>query len=140
MICGDANTLWCFNCRSCQPAGTGTTRQEIHQQLDAFLLDRRKSDGGYAKITQKDITDLGELLRKIIEEKCEPDPEGNRPIEFKLIDRTRFEPMHFVPVAYEHKAENQGDLDEILDDHLLNLSIAMNRVETELQVTRLRKR
>ena len=110
--------------------------KELHDKLDAFLSERRKSTGGWAKLTPEDVPDLQEIIHDIVKVKCEPAPDGDYPINFIVIDRTKFEPMHFTPVEYNHSTEKEKR-QKILDRHLFNLSIAMKRVETAMRLLKL---
>jgi hypothetical protein len=107
----------------------------LHDKLDEFLEHRRLSSGGYAEITSQDVVDLNHLISDVIKAKCQSDPDGDYPIDFKIIDRTKFEPMHFFPVEYDHD-KTKEKRQEILEDHLSNLSIAMSRVDTAIKVSK----
>lgn len=101
-------------------------------KLERFLRERRRSSGGYAEVRPKDMDGLYKIFRELIELKFEKDPDGDLPVEFKLVDRTRFEPMHFEVVPYLGIARCESlTLDQkqdILDTHMMNLSIAHDRL------------
>lgn len=104
---------------------------KLLQQLERFLKERRRSEGGYAQITHQDMNDLYAIIRTIIKEKCEADPDGDYPIDVQLTDRTRFRPLHFMPVPYIRPSVDcdTEELDDILDKHFYNLSVAMDAVK-----------
>jgi len=77
----------------------------VHRFVDAFLEERRESDGGWAPITHEDITLLNLVIRALVWAKCGADPDGDRPIEWKLIDRTRYGRDSFLPVRYPHDVD-----------------------------------
>lgn len=60
---------------------------DIRNKIDSFLAERRKSEGGYALITDQDVKDLSGIIRGLIELKCERDPDGDLPIQFALCNR-----------------------------------------------------
>lgn len=62
-------------------------KTELMVQINAFLLDQRKSEGGYALVTNQDIQDLHSIVSRLIVEKCERDPDGDLPIDFTIINR-----------------------------------------------------
>jgi hypothetical protein len=111
--------------------------KDLHDKLDDFLEQRRLSSGGWAEITSQDVVDLKHLISDVIEAKCEADPDGDRPINVIVVDRTRFEPMHFFPVEYDDD-KTKEEKQEILNRHLANLSIAMSRVDNAMRVLGIR--
>lgn len=108
-------------------------RYALDGRINEFLTDRRMSDGGWAPVTERDLEQLYTIMMRIIEMKWGPDPDGDRPINWKIIDRTRFWPMHYVPVPYEHKAK-----DDLALEHLFavatNANIANEELSTALRV------
>lgn len=100
-------------------------------KIERFLSSRRKSSGGWAEVRVQDVNGLEAIIRELIKLKFEKDPDGDLPIEFKVIDRTWFEPMHFQPVPYLGIARcvdlTEDQKQDILDQHVLNLDIAHER-------------
>lgn len=106
------------------------SRTDILEKINNFLDQPRKSQGGYAEITDEDVMALNQIIALLIQAKCESDPDGDYPIDWKLIDRRKCWPMHYSPVPYGHKAKNQQDLEEIFYRCALpNLRQAMVEVE-----------
>ena len=69
--------------------------------IDRFLEDHRDSHrGGWAQITPEDVANLRELIQWLIELKCEPDADGDYPIEVHLVNRRTHERMHYRPTPY----------------------------------------
>lgn len=97
--------------------------------IDRFLEDHRESRGGWAKVTPTDVGLLAEIVQWLIELKCDPDPDGDYPIEFRIINRRIYEGLRFHAVPYEHKAEQRERL-RIL---AANLNMAANRLDTEIR-------
>ena len=79
------------------------TKKRLLARIDAFLKERKKSDGGYAPVTDDEMGQLRTIIDGLIALKYEEDPDGDHPVDVILTDRTRFErPMH-LPVRYAHK-------------------------------------
>lgn len=110
--------------------------------LKAFCSVKRESDGGFAEVGNEDVNDLYDLIHTILEAKFEADPDGDLPINFKIIDRTKFEPLFYYPVPYRHKIKDSDKeaQEELLKTLLGNLSMATKAVETHLQITQYSRR
>lgn len=54
-------------------------KQELQEKIDKWLGNYRKSEGGYARITKQDTTDLYEIIFDLIAEKCDVEPDGDIP-------------------------------------------------------------
>ena len=68
----------------------------------------------------------------MVEQKCEADPDGDRPIRWTLVNWCTHYPMRYVPITH-----NDGDMTfderwELLRDYKMNLSIAQRDLETFL--------
>lgn len=111
--------------------------QKLQQAIESFLADRRKSEGGFAPVEKGDMKKLYRVLDLLIDAKWQKDPDGDLPVNYKLIDRTRYEPMHFFTVPYEHKAKTDEEREDILDRHLTNLRMSADRVDNLLKIRRL---
>lgn len=64
------------------------------------------------------------------------DADGDCPVNVLVIDRTKYEPMHYSPVPYEHLAKTNEDMLVIEDRLLRNLETAMSQL---LRFRRLQK-
>lgn len=118
-----------------------TTKKLLNILIDEFLAVRRESDGGYAPVTEKDLEQLDTIIYKLIGMKWAMDPDGDLPIDFKIIDRTRFEPMHYDPVPYQHKTEDdplaqRGRLAILM----MNAHIALEALDTQMRIEWHKKR
>lgn len=60
---------------------------ELQGKIDDFLLVQRRSEGGYALVTDQDHADLNDIIKDLIRAKCERDPDGDLPFEFSVINR-----------------------------------------------------
>lgn len=97
-------------------------KKTLKAMLDDFMKTRSKCDGsGWAPVAEDDIEKLGKIILRILEEKYERDCDGSIPVEFDLVDRTRFERMHYFKIPYEHKAKTNDERMRILS--LLNSNV-----------------
>ena len=108
--------------------------------MHAWLNQPRESSGGWAEITDDDFDELGYLVDGLIALKCEKDPDGDRPIDFKLINRTKDEPMHFRSVPYTRSDNTEEEILDIVSKHHSNYVVANGFLNTILAVFMDRKR
>lgn len=108
-------------------------RTALAKSIDEFLTERRKSDGGYAPVTELDFNQLCTIIDRIVKMKWSKDPDGDLPIEVEVIDRTRFEPMHYAPVPYEHEVKNALEQGQRLSIVLMNSQIASRELDITLR-------
>ena len=109
-------------------------RSALDKLIDKFLAERRKSDGGWAPVTERDLGQLYIIVEKIIGMKWGQDPDGDLPIEWKIIDRTRFERLHYFPVPYEHKMKSDSELADRLSTVMTNADLATHELAMSLRV------
>ena len=69
-------------------------------------------------------------------------PDGDMPIEFEIVNRRTHEPMHYGPVPYRHGGIGNSPIPfiEMVQVLQMNLNIAANRLDTELQIECSRQR
>lgn len=97
--------------------------KNAHDLVDQFLAERRESAGGYAPFTRDDGQLLHRLLYALDRAKFGSDPDGDTPLNWLVINRTKCQPHHYVCVPYAHK-----NLDGAFHDSLLNLETATKAV------------
>lgn len=99
--------------------------------IDQFLEDYRESHrGSWAKITPEDVTLLGEIVRELIELKCDKDANGDYPIEARLINRRVYESLRFYALPYKETPDGQEvPFKERLRLAQTNVSMAACRLE-----------
>jgi len=115
--------------------------KNLTKMLEAFLKKKSESqNGGFAKVSEGEIEDLYKIIRCILELKYEKDASGDIPVDFRLVDRTKFERLHYIPVPYEHKAKNDDERMDILSVLNLNLSIASRELDTHVRIQNLIRR
>jgi len=109
--------------------------EAVPQNIKDFLKERRESDGGgWAPVTEEDMDLLHAVIYSLIEAKWGADADGDRPMQYQLIDRTKYWPSHYFPIPYGHKT---GKREEEFDNAMTNLSMAMEAVRTtEVMVER----
>jgi hypothetical protein len=108
---------------------------KLSSAIEQFLSEKREIvDGGWAEVRDEDVSQLYDIVYLLVKEKFAPDCDGDRPIDVTIIDRTKFRGMAFQPVPY-HRSDNTLT-DAVLEDHLSNLTIALNDVTNLLRIRR----
>lgn len=92
--------------------------------------------GGYAPVNQTEIEELASILRDMIALKYQADADGDVPVEFQIVDRTRFERTHFFAIPYTHDAKRAADYEEAITDAMTNVSIATQKLRVLLDCRR----
>ena len=146
-ICADIKWPHYYDCLDC---GCRHDRSQlvwvpssvaVGNAVQAFLKGVKPAGegGGWAKVTRDEMLTLQDIISALIISKYHGDEDGCRPIDFQLVDRTKYEPMHYWPVVYNH-----GDLTEDqqvarMDDLLGNLNIATERVRAAIKIRSFRE-
>lgn len=121
---------------------------KLAKKIDAFLAEKRKSEGGgWAEIKPDDVDALYDIVLDLITAKCEFDADGDLPIEFTLVNRLVTHSLNFRPVPYNHQRLGSGRYLETIehcenafDVAMFNLSIATNSAKLEYDLLQCRKR
>lgn len=114
--------------------------------IDRFLEDHREcsAGGGWAQITQGDITLLYDIVRELVALKCDKDADGDLPIEIHITNRRTHERLHYTAVPYREGLDGDGielvPFTDMLQILLCNLRIASDRVDNEIRCEQFRKR
>jgi hypothetical protein len=103
---------------------------EAHKKLDKFCANPSLSEGGFAPVADGDLNVLSNLIYTIIQSKYEED----LPINFKLVDRTKYQYMHYEPIPYRHLAKTEKDREKIFDSLMFNLNIAYGEIDNYLKI------
>jgi hypothetical protein len=122
-------------------------KDEIRRLVNTFLADHRESRGGWAQVTDGDITLLDAIIGKLIDAKSDRDPDNDRTIEYRVINRRQFRGMPFMLVPYEREHEDDEidgkpkgvSQERLLEIMELNLSIAHDAFKTQFSIWRHRK-
>jgi hypothetical protein len=109
------------------------TPEEIFERLRKFFEVKKESTGGWAPVENDEVATLADIFNDIIHNKYEMDPDGDVPINFRLIDRTKYEPMHYYPLRYSHHAKTLEELVDIAEEAEYNLSIAFDKVKNSFR-------
>jgi hypothetical protein len=100
-----------------------------------FVNERRKSDGGYAPVEEDDFGMLSELIHELIALKWESDPDGDFPINVKIINRKTHWPLHYMPLYYDHHVEDgEVPFDAYMRMFTINASIFQKELESALRL------
>lgn len=112
------------------------------EKIEWFVEERRESKGGWAEITDGDFRALDDIIAALVEIKCGPHPDGGYPVEWMVVNRRRFERMHFLPIPHDRdfvNSEIDGELvgenaERIMEIAELNLSIAHGTFQTAFKM------
>ena len=113
------------------------TNEEIFKKIEAFLDEPRSSNGGYAKITDQDVVDLKDIINMLIDAKCETDPDGDLPLQVKVVNLTTHQSTHFMALPHHHDTEKSKDLKDVLSIASMNASIAVDQVTKTVRLMEL---
>jgi len=95
--------------------------EELEALIGLFLSERRESDGGYAPVEPEDWDQLHKIINCLINAKWMADPDGDRPINYRLVNRNYHQYDPFVTVVrYDQDTEAHER------DTLINLDIALD--------------
>jgi hypothetical protein len=104
-------------------------------KITRFILNTRVSlDGGWAPVTKVEFETLNGIIQALIDVKWGPDADGDRPINYKLIDRTRFESDHFFLLPYLSRATGHKELLNYISYAATNSGIAQDRLSRAIKV------
>ena len=113
------------------------TRKNSESKVKALLKDvesfiERQSlcdeNSGWPKVDAKDWVVLSLIIGRLIALKWQDDCDGDRPVEFKLRDRTKYESGWELALPYLHKAKTEAEEQEILSRAMTNAHSAMERL------------
>lgn len=106
-------------------------RRKILLLMEQFLEERREvGKSGWAEITEDDIAKLDKVLTALIDAKCAPDADGDRPIEFRLIDRTREMMPSFQAMPFRRDVGEE----RFLEHAHYNLAVAYSQFDTAYSI------
>jgi hypothetical protein len=80
-------------------------------------------------VTDDALTKFEDELNALAERTFGVNEEGSCPITVSILDRSRFEYQHWLPVPYPHKAKTDESKREIRDSIYLNLMSATEAFE-----------
>ena len=94
-------------------------RIQLNKKIDVFLKDKRESRGGWAEVMSEDMEQLDEIVGGLIDLKSQRDPDGDRTIEYALVNRREgFWPISPSTIPYDieirHTRWMMGDVTRLL--------------------------
>ena len=107
---------------------------EIGQLIQAFLAWPRHSTGGWSPVEPQDMRQLDDIVHALVAAKWEADPDGDYPVDHILVDRTRYEPNHFISTRYLHKMHTKKERLYYIRDCMTNVLIAQDRLNIALKL------
>lgn len=82
--------------------------QSLLEYITAWLEEpRRESDGGWAPVGEGEVEALESIIWGFIRARWGPDPDGDLPIEFIVVNRTTHQRLPFRPVRYASHVRQQ---------------------------------
>lgn len=113
---------------------------KLTQLLNSFLVERRESSGGFAPVTEKDWEQLHQIVERLLELKFGPDPDGDLPVNYMLINRHVHGPIHFMRQPYFIRAKTDDEWEAAFMAATTNLSIALDEVNKAFDMRRIQRR
>lgn len=112
------------------------SREDVEFLVRAFLDApmRESKRGRFAEVPEGNVGALDTLIRALVKYRYEPDPDGDRPVQWQLSDWTREEPHHFASLP--RFADDGSNTEERLDVALMNLAMANATVQRVHDVRR----
>ncbi len=113
----------------------------LKARINGFLEPRSESDGGgWAPVSEDDIENLYDIAERLEELKYGADADGDRPIQYNFVDRTKYYSSSYRHIPYiVHPSEGGDNLEDVLNHALTNLSIAMEAVRIPSDLLRMRR-
>lgn len=108
-----------------------TSVKKLLARVEAFVGDVSFSapGGGWAPVAEGAIDELSGILKDVIACKYQTDADGDVPVEFHLIDRTRFQRPHYFLIPYTHRAKTSAEYETALANAITNMTIAANALD-----------
>ena len=85
-------------------------------------MSNHPRDGLDPKLVDTFLSEVYKLTKK----RFGVDEDGDPPLDIHFIDRTKYWPLHYEPVPYDHKAKTQADHDDIMGALTHNLTTALD--------------
>lgn len=104
--------------------------RDVMKKVAKFAEERRESDGGWAPVTEDDMDQLRYIIDALLLLKFAEAPTVICQSTTFLVDRTKYEPMHYEPLPYKTEAS----FVERLNIAMMNAEIAQDRAR---QIVRL---
>jgi hypothetical protein len=76
-----------------------------------------------------ELDEFKEEIQEAILQKYGADQDGDCPVHFQLVDRTKYQFSHYQPVPYTHAAKTQEDFRQIYNVLSINLATALRDMD-----------
>lgn len=108
-----------------------TTVKNLLALVEAFVAEPvwAAPGGGWAPVAEGDVEKLAKIVSTIIGLKYKTDADGDVPVEFHLIDRTKFQRPHYFLIPYTHRAKTSAEYEPALANAITNMTIAANALD-----------
>ncbi len=109
--------------------------KRLEKKISKFLEKKvRTKDTGYPEVTDRELSDLYDIFRAIIDAKWELDCDGDSVISFDIIDHSQFESLHFRQIKHLHKLLTNEEREERFQDITSNLRTCCDKLCNELSI------
>ena len=110
-------------------------KPSLSNLIDEFISQRRESDGGWPEVSEKDMEMLEWILDALIDEKWEQDADGDYPVKWVLVDKTKHRFPSYAPVPlFPREDATKEQRDEILRILNMNLQISADSLDTAIRI------
>jgi len=103
--------------------------RRINTDITNFLKDKTND------VVDGDLEALATIVNELIDEKWERDEQGDRKIEFHVVDRTTTEPLPFIPLPRLQASMNSEEkLNEYVGLAAANVRLALENLTNALKI------
>lgn len=111
-----------------------TRKEKLLGLIESFLAVRKKGMGGsWPDVTEDEMNELWDILNHIILLKYEKDADGDLPVVYELVDRTKYHRLDYVPIPYTYRDKSEEKYHNALERTSINVSMAMRDHDIELR-------
>lgn len=100
------------------------TKEDLLERISRFLDERKDGKGNYAPVTDQELTKLYNIFYGLLGLKYAEDCDGDLPIQVKIIDKTKYQSLHFFPVPHLGLGSNLKEVEKYTSLAYTNLSMA----------------
>ncbi len=108
-------------------------KKQLADMINEFLMVHKVSGGGWPEVTLNESIQLNDILYMLVYLKWDKDPDGDLPIDWILVDKTKYQLPPFIPVKHSWPSEKK-DRAEILRDLNSNLQMAADRLDSTIRI------
>lgn len=107
-------------------------KEQLFEEIESFIADRKLAkNASWPEVKIEEIHIINRLIQALLELKYERDVDGDLPIDWAIVDRTKYyHPfLAFSELKYPHKMMDTDELMSGLRDRSINLSIAEDELK-----------